>query len=224
MGDRPNPAALGDEWVVAFATRRVAGPARWAFGPPPERAVQNQQNGASNKALLLRPFGSRGPDAREARKLTTFVAFRPGVRPHKVQLHGTAPAHCPPRARGPFIPRGNATENHRRGSSRLDHWHGSCCNLSNYYCLPWSKKPKRIPYCLWPTNHQEADQTSGGPGRGELTTLPPRAHKTKAGQSVTACPAFRFREPPRKLLTQTLFMKRSNLFPNCHLPKSMVQR
>ncbi len=36
-----------------FAVRRTAGPARWAFGPPPERAARTQQNGASFELRIV---------------------------------------------------------------------------------------------------------------------------------------------------------------------------
>ena len=54
-------------------------------------------------AELLRLEEPRGPDAshREARNTPLArreLLFLPGVRPHKVRLHGAAPAHCPPRA------------------------------------------------------------------------------------------------------------------------------
>ncbi len=58
---------LGRERIdYAIAVRRTAGPARWAFGPPGERAARTQQNGAEPLVVLwalllaelLRPVGS----------------------------------------------------------------------------------------------------------------------------------------------------------------------
>ena len=37
---KTNPTDWGNKENVAFAVRRTAGPARWAFGPPGERAAR----------------------------------------------------------------------------------------------------------------------------------------------------------------------------------------
>ncbi len=77
---------------------RRAGPSCWscfcgssnrracALGLWPTRGARSPnptELGRRMGTLLLRPFGSPGPDAcpRAARKLTRFVAFRPSVRP-----------------------------------------------------------------------------------------------------------------------------------------------
>ena len=44
---RKRTRQIGDELGGAFAVRRTAGLARWAFGPPGERAARNQQNGVN---------------------------------------------------------------------------------------------------------------------------------------------------------------------------------
>ncbi len=47
------------ELRASSAIRRIAGPARWAFGPPPERAARTRRVGAVLTAELLRPLGRR---------------------------------------------------------------------------------------------------------------------------------------------------------------------
>ena len=68
-------AALGRAVGRAFAVRRTAGPARWAFGPPPERAARTQKNWVVLWAELLRLAESRGPKPPAAEgRIASFAA------------------------------------------------------------------------------------------------------------------------------------------------------
>ena len=74
------------------------------------------------------------------------LSFLPGARPANVKLNRVEaafifrvdPAFCPPRARGPFIPRGNATENRSRDCS-CDMDPGSANGNSSP--SPWFRQP-----------------------------------------------------------------------------------
>ena len=109
----------GGEWDCAFAVRRTAGPARWAFGPPPERAARTRQNWGGE---LGRAFATR----RVAQFATTL---RGGV-----QLVGARCTHrcgeLPTRdewvvllrlveSRGPKPPAAEARNSRCRGPRRL---------------------------------------------------------------------------------------------------------
>ncbi len=85
-----------DEW--AWLLRFFEPPSLCAgpFGPPPERTVQNQQNGASNKALLLRPFrvARAGRLPTGGPQLVSLV--RPPLAPSaKVDPVRVTPTPCP---------------------------------------------------------------------------------------------------------------------------------
>ena len=68
-------AVLGRAVGRAFAVRRTAGPARWAFGPPPERAARTQKNWVVLWAELLRLAESRGPKPPAAEgRIASFAA------------------------------------------------------------------------------------------------------------------------------------------------------
>ena len=108
---RTNPAALGGEWVVASATRRVA-----QFAATPRgglqlvgaRCTHRWRRTFRDEAVLVWLEEPRRPDAcpRVARNTPLArreLRFLPGVRPHKVRLYGAAPAHCPPRASRPRL-------------------------------------------------------------------------------------------------------------------------
>ncbi len=77
----------------AFAVRRTAGPARWAFGPPPERAARNRKTGLSSKrAVLLRLVEPRGPKASPRGRPATDVAVGPaGFDPLELRANSAIP-------------------------------------------------------------------------------------------------------------------------------------
>ena len=91
---RTNPAALGGEWVVASATRRVA-----QFAATPRGGLQlvgtrcphRWRRIFRDEAVLVRLEEPLGPDASHRAARNTPLArrelpFLPGVRPTKVKL------------------------------------------------------------------------------------------------------------------------------------------
>ena len=111
----------------------------------------------------------RTPPAAEARNTPLArreLSYLPGVRPHKVRLHGAAPAPCPRPTPSPFIPRGNATENRRRGGTRC--WDRATSRRNtrarHWHRWPWktryNRRSRRCPARPYPD--------SDSPGRGDV--------------------------------------------------------
>ena len=85
----------------AFAVRRTAGPARWAFGPPGERAARTQQNGAEPLVVLwalllaglLRLFEPRSSPPLHAADCNSsgLVAFTAGGEQLRLRANSAIP-------------------------------------------------------------------------------------------------------------------------------------
>ena len=84
---RKRTRQIGDELGGAFAVRRTAGLARWAFGPPGERAARTRQNWGSEWVLCFCGSQSRAGRSLPQRRLATGVALGPAGFDPLRQLH-----------------------------------------------------------------------------------------------------------------------------------------
>ena len=105
-------------WAVLLRPFRVAGPARWAFGPPPERAARTQKNWVVLWAELLRLAEPRGPKppAAEGR----IASFAASLYPKPRRLRPLEERVARFREESPFSARSERRRRAPRGAPRTN--------------------------------------------------------------------------------------------------------
>ncbi len=150
----------------------IAGLARWAYGPPGERAARTG-----------RRFGLSGSGSESARPETSTAQLQAsaGRAPARATLRvagfenhtgSSSGSKFPNQSSLPFIPRGNATENRWRDSSR--HWGrvssrrspSTCHDSGPPNCKTWTTSCTRGCRCPLLCLPSPYDRSRGSPGRG----------------------------------------------------------